>query len=82
MCVFSFFFAFFFHKCCISIQAGDPQEVNALSDVFCNGRSSPLLMGSVKSNMGHAEPASGLCSIVKVKVTIAFRLYTLMTFFF
>lgn len=81
MCVFSFFFAFFFHKCFISIQAGDPQEVNALSDVFCNGRSSPLLMGSVKSNMGHAEPASGLCSIVKVKVTIAFRLYMLMTFF-
>lgn len=31
--------------------------------VFSNG---PLLIGSVKSNMGHAEPASGLCSIAKV----------------
>lgn len=54
-------------------KAGDPQEVNALSDVFCNGRSSPLLMGSVKSNMGHAEPASGLCSIVKVLLAMQRR---------
>ncbi|KAG7154441.1 Fatty acid synthase-like [Homarus americanus] len=47
-------------------KAGDPQEVGALAEVFCAGRSTPLLMGSVKSNMGHSEPASGLCSIVKV----------------
>lgn len=47
-------------------KAGDPQEVGALAEVFCPGRSTPLLMGSVKSNMGHSEPASGLCSIVKV----------------
>lgn len=47
-------------------QAGDPQEVGALAEVFCPNRSSPLLVGSVKSNMGHSEPASGLCSIVKV----------------
>nr|XP_045622655.1 fatty acid synthase-like [Procambarus clarkii] len=47
-------------------KAGDPQEVGALAEVFCPGRSNPLLMGSVKSNMGHSEPASGLCSIVKV----------------
>nr|QDK64693.1 fatty acid synthase [Macrobrachium nipponense] len=47
-------------------KVGDPQEVNALADVFCQGRSEPLLLGSVKSNMGHSEPASGLCSIVKV----------------
>lgn len=47
-------------------KAGDPQEVGALADVFCPGRSTPLLVGSVKSNMGHAEPASGLCSIAKV----------------
>lgn len=47
-------------------QAGDPQEVGALAEVFCCGRSSPLMIGSVKSNMGHSEPASGLCSIIKV----------------
>ncbi|KAK3875727.1 hypothetical protein Pcinc_019416 [Petrolisthes cinctipes] len=47
-------------------KAGDPQEVGALAEVFCPGRTTPLLMGSVKSNMGHSEPASGLCGIVKV----------------
>lgn len=33
-------------------------------------RNSALLIGSVKSNMGHAEPASGLCSIAKVLITM------------
>ncbi|XP_071547019.1 fatty acid synthase-like [Panulirus ornatus] len=47
-------------------KAGDPQEVGALAEVFCCGRSTPLMIGSVKSNMGHSEPASGLCSMVKV----------------
>lgn len=40
-------------------KAGDPQEVNTIAEVFCKERSTPLLIGSVKSNMGHAEPASG-----------------------
>lgn len=42
--------------------------MNSICDVFCKGRSSPLLIGSVKSNMGHSEPASGLCSIVKILI--------------
>ncbi|VVC42234.1 Acyl transferase/acyl hydrolase/lysophospholipase,Ketoacyl-synthetase, C- [Cinara cedri] len=45
---------------------GDKQELNAISDVFCIGRKSPLLVGSVKSNAGHTEPVSGLVSIIKV----------------
>lgn len=45
---------------------GDPVEVNATDEVLCKNRSSPLLMGSVKSNLGHSEPASGVCQIVKV----------------
>eukprot|EP00102_Acyrthosiphon_pisum_P027204 XP_016664414.1 PREDICTED: fatty acid synthase [Acyrthosiphon pisum] len=45
---------------------GDKQELNAISDVFCVGRKTPLLVGSVKSNVGHAEPVSGLVSIAKV----------------
>ncbi|XP_026810325.1 fatty acid synthase-like [Rhopalosiphum maidis] len=45
---------------------GDKQELNAISDVFCIDRKSPLLVGSVKSNVGHAEPVSGLVSIAKV----------------
>lgn len=49
-------------------KAGDPQELNSIAEVFCKDRplDRPLLLGSVKSNMGHSEPASGLCSIAKV----------------
>ncbi|CAG7819038.1 unnamed protein product, partial [Allacma fusca] len=36
-------------------KAGDPEEVHALAEVFCKGRNGPLLVGSVKTNMGHAE---------------------------
>lgn len=43
-------------------KAGDPQELNSITDVFCKGREGPLLIGSTKSNMGHPEPASGKSS--------------------
>ncbi len=42
------------------------KESLAIENVFCKGRNGPLKIGSVKSNMGHAESASGLCSILKV----------------
>ena len=48
------------------MQVGDAVELAALDQVFCKGRRTPLLIGSVKSNMGHSEPVSGLCSVVKV----------------
>ncbi|CAH2981095.1 unnamed protein product [Chilo suppressalis] len=51
-------------------KVGDPQEVNAIADLFCENRTNPLLLGSVKSNMGHSEPASGLCSIAKLVVAM------------
>ena len=47
-------------------KAGDPEELNAITSVFCKNRPGPLLIGSVKSNMGHPEPASGLCGVTKV----------------
>jgi len=52
------------------LQVGDPQEANAIADVFCKDRNTPLLVGSVKSNMGHSEPASGLCSVAKVLIAM------------
>jgi fatty acid synthase len=52
------------------MQVGDPEELNAVDEVFCRGRQTPLLIGSVKSNMGHAEPVSGLCSITKVIIAM------------
>jgi fatty acid synthase len=54
----------------ILMQVGDPEELNAVDDVFCKGRKKPLLIGSVKSNMGHSEPVSGLCSIMKVVIAM------------
>ncbi|XP_049869377.1 fatty acid synthase-like [Pectinophora gossypiella] len=45
---------------------GDPEELSAIDGIFCTGRSEPLLIGSVKSNLGHTEPSSALCSISKV----------------
>ncbi|XP_071569274.1 fatty acid synthase-like isoform X1 [Temnothorax nylanderi] len=45
---------------------GDPVEVMSIDQSLCAKRNTPLLMGSVKSNLGHSEPASGLCQIAKV----------------
>jgi myxalamid-type polyketide synthase MxaB len=44
---------------------GDPIEVGALASVFAN-RQRPLLIGSVKSNVGHLEWAAGVCGLIKV----------------
>lgn len=44
--------------------------MKALENVFCPGRTEPLLIGSVKSNIGHSEPASGLCSVAKVIIAM------------
>ena len=47
--------------------AGDPLEASALSRVFGAGRpsSQPLLVGSIKTNIGHLEGASGLAGLIK-----------------
>lgn len=47
---------------------GDPIEVHAVSDVYGSRRtkSNPLKIGSVKSNIGHLEAASGMASMMKV----------------
>ncbi|XP_046964151.1 fatty acid synthase-like [Vanessa cardui] len=47
-------------------KVGDVVELNVIGDIFCSGRSDPLMIGSVKSNLGHTEPASGLCAIAKL----------------
>lgn len=45
--------------------AGDPVESQAMVEALCEGRSEPLLVGCLKSNMGHTEGASGMCAISK-----------------
>ncbi|CAG7716407.1 unnamed protein product, partial [Allacma fusca] len=47
-------------------KVGDPEEIKAITKVFCDGRQGPLLVGSVKSNMGHPETVAGLCALAKV----------------
>ncbi|XP_061181837.1 fatty acid synthase-like [Saccostrea echinata] len=44
----------------------DAQEVNSVADIFCRNREKPLMIGSVKTNVGDTETASGLVSILKV----------------
>nr|CAI5836391.1 unnamed protein product [Callosobruchus analis] len=46
-------------------HVGDPEECNAMDVVFTRNRTAPFLIGSVKSNIGHTEPGSGLCSVTK-----------------
>ena len=47
--------------------AGDPIEAASLSKVFSRRRpvDQPLHVGSVKSNIGHLEGASGIAGVVK-----------------
>ncbi|RWA08741.1 hypothetical protein EKO27_g6377 [Xylaria grammica] len=45
---------------------GDPIEVEAVGACFSPRQGLPLLIGSVKTNVGHSEGASGLTSILKV----------------
>jgi acyl transferase domain-containing protein len=50
---------------------GDSVEVAAVSNVFKNGRTAaPLLIGSIKTNLGHAEGASGLIGVMKAVLAL------------
>ncbi len=46
-------------------KLGDPQELNALARTF-KERDRPLLVGSVKSNLGHLESAAGAAGLIKL----------------
>lgn len=48
-----------------STQVGDKKEISSIDEFFCTNRTEPLKVGSVKSNLGHAEGAAGMSSIAK-----------------
>ncbi|KAE8741067.1 hypothetical protein FOCC_FOCC013405 [Frankliniella occidentalis] len=48
----------------------DESEIGSLDDVIASRRTEPLLIGSVKGNIGQTEAASGLSSICKVLVAL------------
>lgn len=51
---------------------GDPIEVQAAAAAYGASRAAdrPLLMGSVKSNIGHTESASGAAGLIKVVLSL------------
>jgi phthiocerol/phenolphthiocerol synthesis type-I polyketide synthase C len=54
---------------------GDPIEARALIDVASRGRPAdrPLLIGSVKTNIGHLETASGMAGLLKAVLCLKHR---------
>ncbi|KAF2107008.1 phenolpthiocerol synthesis polyketide synthase ppsA [Lophiotrema nucula] len=53
-------------------QAGDVTEATAIQEVFGDVRSKqlPIIVGALKSNIGHLEGASGIASIIKTVMVL------------
>ncbi|MEO1399840.1 MAG: type I polyketide synthase [Cyanobacteria bacterium J06635_1] len=51
---------------------GDPIEVKACAAVLGQGRAAeqPILLGSVKTNIGHLESAAGVAGVIKVVLSL------------
>nr|WP_229890633.1 type I polyketide synthase [Streptomyces mashuensis] len=51
---------------------GDPTEMGAISDVFAGSHSpsAPVVVGSLKTNIGHMEGAAGVGSIIKAVLQV------------
>ncbi|RYO78215.1 hypothetical protein DL763_009737 [Monosporascus cannonballus] len=52
--------------------AGDPLEVKGAASVLAHMRpqSNPLIIGSVKSNIGHSGPGAGLSGLIKAMLAV------------
>ncbi|MFM7172256.1 MAG: type I polyketide synthase, partial [Caldilinea sp.] len=52
---------------------GDPIEMHALGAIFGAARPTPLLVGSVKTNVGHLEAAAGIAGFIKTVLALQHR---------
>nr|WP_238180961.1 type I polyketide synthase [Methylobacterium trifolii] len=49
---------------------GDPIEASAIGGQIGRGRQAPLPIGSIKTNIGHTEPVSGLAGLLKASLAL------------
>jgi acyl transferase domain-containing protein/NADPH:quinone reductase-like Zn-dependent oxidoreductase/short-subunit dehydrogenase/acyl carrier protein len=54
--------------------AGDPMEMAAVGEALGGKRAAPLPLGSVKTNIGHLESASGMAGLLKTMLGLEHRL--------
>ncbi|HEY5706234.1 MAG TPA: SDR family NAD(P)-dependent oxidoreductase [Terrimicrobiaceae bacterium] len=53
-------------------MVGDPIEAHALAEALCKERpaETPLVIGSVKTNLGHLETAAGIAGLIKAALVL------------
>ncbi|MFF0572509.1 SDR family NAD(P)-dependent oxidoreductase [Streptosporangium saharense] len=53
-------------------RLGDPIEAQALLATYGQNRSEPLLLGSIKSNIGHTQTAAGVAGVIKTILSMRY----------
>lgn len=49
---------------------GDPVEATAIGQIYGHARTNPMPVSSVKANLGHLEPASGMAGLIKAMLAL------------
>lgn len=55
-------------------RIGDPIEIEALNKAFNNDRLHKCAIGTIKSNMGHADEAAGIAGLIKTTLALKHRM--------